>query len=94
MKFRQYIQLYKQFVDDLFLMWTGPAAVLCTFRSSVATADEAIRLDWISYKAHQEAVNPFLVTTMLPGQANYLDLDMSLQICYQSAIPTLALAQW
>ncbi len=27
-RFSHYIQLYKQFIDDLFLIWTGPAAVL------------------------------------------------------------------
>ncbi len=27
-RFSHYIQRYKQFIDDLFLIWTGPAAVL------------------------------------------------------------------
>ncbi len=30
-RFRQYIRLYKRFIDDLFLIWTGPADVLCEF---------------------------------------------------------------
>ena len=45
-RFRQYIRLYKRCVDDLFLIWTGPAAILCDFRRALATADEAIGLDW------------------------------------------------
>jgi hypothetical protein len=31
-RFGHYIRLYKRFIDDLFLIWTGPAAVLCEFR--------------------------------------------------------------
>ena len=60
-RFRQYIRLYKRFIDDLFLIWTGPAAVLCDFRRALATADEAISLDWSGYKSHQEAVDPSAV---------------------------------
>lgn len=82
-RFRQYIRLYKRFIDDLFLIWTGPAAVLCDFRRALATADEAISLDWSGYGSHQEAVNPSLVMAKRHGQVNYLDLDMSLQ-CVRS----------
>ena len=64
-RFRQYIRLYKRFIDNLFLIWTGPAAVLCDLQA-LATADEGISLDWSGYwscyKSHQEAVNPSLVT--------------------------------
>ena len=79
MRFRQYIRLYKRFIDDLFLIWTGPAAVLCDLRRALAAADEGISLDWSGYKSHQEAVNPSLVTAKRHGQVNFLDLDMSLQ---------------
>ena len=51
-RFRQYIRLYKRFIDDLFHIWTGPAAVLCDFRRALATADEAIGLDWSGYGSH------------------------------------------
>ena len=62
---------------------------LNSFATNLAAADEAISLDWSSFKSHQEAVNPFLVTAKRHCQVNYLDLDMSLQHCYQSNIPTL-----
>ena len=78
-RFRQYIRLYKRFIDDLFLIWTCPAAILCDFRRALATADEAIGLDWSGYESHQDAVNPSLVTAERHEQVNYLDLDMSLQ---------------
>ena len=53
-RFCQYILLhiiYKLFIDDLFLMWTGPlaAAALCNLCSFLATADKAISLDWSCY---------------------------------------------
>ena len=37
-------------------------AVLCDFWRVLATADEAVSLDWSGYKSHQEAVNLSLVT--------------------------------
>ena len=79
-RFRQYIRLYKRFIDDLFLIWTGPAAVLCDFRRALATADEAIGLDWSGYGSQKDAVDPSLVTAKRHEQVNYLDLDMSLQL--------------
>jgi hypothetical protein len=45
-RFRQFIKLNKQFIDDIFLIWTGSAAALCTFRHALASADETIKLDW------------------------------------------------
>jgi hypothetical protein len=36
-RFRSCIQLYKRFIDDLFLIWTGSAAQLCEFRKALAT---------------------------------------------------------
>ena len=58
-RLRQYILLYKRFMDDLglFLIWTGPAAVLC-YLCTLATADKGVSLDWSGCKSHQEAVNP------------------------------------
>ena len=34
-RFRRYLRLYKRFIDDLFLIWTGPATVLCDFRRAL-----------------------------------------------------------
>ena len=69
-RFCQYIRPYKLSIDDLFLMWTGPTAVLCDLRRALATADEAISLDWGCYESHQDAVDPSVY-----GHVNYLDLD-------------------
>ena len=78
-RFSQYIRLYKRFIDDLFLIWTGPAAVLCEFRRVIAMADEAISFDWSEYESQQDAENPEVVTAKRHEQANFLDLDMNLQ---------------
>jgi len=78
-RFRQFIRLYKRFIDDLFLIWTGPAAALCDFRRALATADEAISLDWSGYDLQQDATNPSKTMEKRHDQVNYLDLDMSLQ---------------
>ncbi len=52
-RFSHYILLYKQFIDDLFLIWTGPAAVICDFnthkpqmmkQSALTRADSLIRI--------------------------------------------------
>ena len=52
-RFSQYIRLYKRFIDDLFLIWTGPATAMCEFRHALAIADEAISLDWSGYETQQ-----------------------------------------
>ena len=78
-RFSQYIRLYKRFIDDLFLIWTGPAAVLCEFRHALAIADEAISLDWSGYESQQDAANPEVVTVKCHEQVAFLDLDMTLQ---------------
>ncbi len=78
-RFSMYIRLYKRFIDDLFLIWTGPSDKLCEFRKALVTADEAISFDWSGYGTQQDAVNPLLVTARRHEQVNFLDLDMSLQ---------------
>jgi hypothetical protein len=78
-RFNQYIRLFKRFIDDLFLIWAGPADILCEFRRSLATADEAISLDWSGYGSQQDSENPLIVAATCHDQVVYLDLDMSLQ---------------
>ena len=77
-RFSRYIQLYKRFIDDLFLIWNGPAAILCDFRHALATADENISLDWSGYESQQDAVNPEVVITSRHDRVAFLDLDMTM----------------
>ena len=91
--FRQYIRLYKQFIDDLFLMWTVPAAVLCDFRRSLDTADVGFSLDWSGCESHQEAVDPSVVMAKRTGQLFRPGHEPACGVSdgryYQGAIPTL-----
>ena len=57
----------------LFLMWTGPAAVVCKFRRGPPGADEAISLDWSCCKYHQEIENPSMAMAKCHGPVNYSD---------------------
>lgn len=78
-RFSPFIRLYKRFIDDLFLIWTGPMATLCELRKALASADEAISLDWSGYKVQEDAVNPVMVVAKCHTQVNFLDLDMSVE---------------
>ena len=49
-RFRSCIQLYKRFIDDLFVIWTGPVVTLCEFRKAMGQADPNISLDWTGYR--------------------------------------------
>jgi hypothetical protein len=78
-RFRLWIQLYKRFIDDLFLIWTGTVAALCEFRLALATADENISLDWTGYSSQQSAMDPAVVKATSHATVHFLDLDMSLE---------------
>ena len=79
LRFSQFIRLYKRFIDDLFLIWTGPTATLCELRKALASADEAISLDWSGYETQEDAVNPVMVEAKRHTQVNFLDLAMSVE---------------
>ena len=78
-RFSELIRVYKRFIDDLFLIWSGPAEVLCEFRRALAEADERISFDWSGYGNQQEAANPIIVKARRHDQVNVLDLDLTLE---------------
>ena len=77
-RFSRFIQVYKRFIDDLFLIWSGTPELLCDFRKALAEADEGIGFDWSGYKDQQDAVDPSLVAIQQHDQVNFLDLDIAL----------------
>ena len=78
-RFSRYVLLYKRFIDDLFLIWTGPADVLCEFRRAFGSADPRISLEWAGYNSQQEAVTPECVTAERHARVNFMDLDLALK---------------
>lgn len=75
-RFRSCIQLYKRFIDDLFIIWTGSVAKLCEFREAFGRADPNISLDWAGYDSQEAATDPSAVKEREKGQVHFLDLDM------------------
>jgi hypothetical protein len=75
-RFRSRIQLYKRFINDLFVIWTGPVATLCEFRKAMGKADPNISLDWTGYDSQEDATDPMVVKEREHGQVHFLDLDM------------------
>jgi hypothetical protein len=84
-RFRSCIQLYKRFIDDLFIIWTGSVAQLCEFRKALATADSNISLDWTGYKSQEQAMDPIVAEAFEHERAIFLDLDMYLKCTLVSA---------
>ena len=78
-RFRPHIRLYKRFIDVLILIWTGSAARLCEFRSTLVSGDEEISLNWGGYGYQQEALNPTVVAAARHDEAEFLDLVMQVE---------------
>jgi len=83
--FRQFIKLYKRFIDDIFLIWTGSAAALCAFRHALASADETIKLDWGGYERQSDALDPAVVAAKRDDRAKCPDINISVE---QSRVAT------
>jgi hypothetical protein len=82
-RFRSFIQLYKRFIDDIFLIWTGSATTLCEFRRALGSADDTIKLDWGGYESQAEALDHTVVEAKRHDRAEFLDLD----ICVERSRP-------
>ena len=78
-RFNRHIRLYKRFIDDLFLIWTGPMDMLCEFRRALASADDRISLDWNGCENQEVALDPAKMVTQHHDRVIFLDLDISLQ---------------
>ena len=77
-RFSWYISLYKRFINDLQVIWTGPAEGSCEFRKVMVQADKGISLD--CSEPQQAAVTPLVVIAKRHDTVNVLDLDISLQM--------------
>ena len=77
-RFSRYTRLYKRFIDDLFLIWTGPGDLLCDLRRVLARANKSISFVWSGYDSQLDVYNPSVVTAERHAQVDFLDLDMTL----------------
>ena len=73
-EFRDHIWLYKRYIDDILLIWLGPPAELCRFRSKLGTANANIKLEWQGFSSVEEATNPARFSSDQHSKVNFLDL--------------------
>jgi hypothetical protein len=57
-EFEQHIVLYKRFIDDILLIWSGSSAELCRFRERLGNANDNIKLEWQGTPSADGALNP------------------------------------
>ena len=43
-QYSQYLQLYKRFIDDIIVVWTGPRGLLLEFINALNTKDDRIKI--------------------------------------------------
>ncbi len=63
-EFQQHIILYKKYIDDIFLIWSGSAAELCRFREKFGMGNDHIKLEWQGSPSAEDAVNPANLTSI------------------------------
>ena len=45
-KTRKFLEIYKRFIDDIFVLWRGPIRLLAEFRKELQTANQCIKVNW------------------------------------------------
>ena len=76
-EFRKHITLYKRYIDDIFLIWSGSAAELCCFRERFGNANNNIKLEWQGTPSAENAIDPAKFDQHQHRQVNFLDLDIT-----------------
>ena len=77
-EFRRHIVLYKRYIDDILLIWSGSSAELCRFRSRFGMANANIKLEWQGTPSVMDAVNPAKFDQHQHRRVNFLDLDIQI----------------
>ena len=75
-EFREYILLYKRYIDDLFIIWSGSPENLCRFRARLGTANANIKLEWQGTPSAVDAVDPAKFDQYKHRRVNFLDLNI------------------
>jgi hypothetical protein len=84
-EFQQHIVLYKRYIDDIFMIWSGSSAELCRFRETLGNANDNINLEWQGTPSAEDAVNPAKFDQHQHRQVNFLDLDITIVYSQASA---------
>lgn len=81
-EFREHIMLYKRYIDDILLIWSGSPAELCRFRSRLGTANKNITLEWQGLSSAADATDPTRFKLDQHSRVSFLDLDICVKyIC-------------
>ena len=83
--FRRHIVLYKRYIDDILLIWSGSAVELCRFRASFEAANRNIKLEWQGTPSGVDAANPATLVQHQLRRVNFLDLDIQFVRAHGSA---------
>jgi hypothetical protein len=84
-EFQRQIVLYKRYIDDIFLIWSGSHAELCRFRETLGNANDNIKLEWQGTPSAEDAINPAKFDQHQHRQVNFLDLDITISYSDGSA---------
>ena len=77
-EFRKHIVLYKRYIDDILLIWSGSSAEPCRFRERFGNANDNIKLEWQGTPSAEDAINQAKFDQHQHRQVNFLDLDISI----------------
>lgn len=75
-KFREHIVLYKRYIDDILLIWSGSSVELCRFRAFFEAANKNIKLEWQDTPTEVDLADPALLVQHQLRRVNFLDLDI------------------
>ena len=78
-EFRKHIVLYKRYIDDILLIWSGSLAELCRFRASFGNANANISLEWQGTQSVTDAIDPAKIFQHQLRRVNFLDLDIQIE---------------
>ena len=84
-EFRQHILLYKRFLDDVFVVWSGSIPELCRFHRKFRAANPNIKLEWQGIPLETDATNPAKFDSYKHRRVNFLDLDARIVYTIQRA---------
>ncbi len=76
--FQRQIVLYKRYIEDIFLIWSGSPAELCRFRERLWNANDNIKLEWQVTPLANDAVYPAEFDQHQHRHVNFLDLCITI----------------